>query len=167
MIKQKDIGHYIVYSDGNVYSKYFRKFMFQKPSNNKWYKQFPLKDTLKMVCVHRLVAESFIPNPNNLPEVNHKDGNKRNNHVDNLEWCTHKENMNHAWSGGLIKNVIMGSAHRDARFTPLQIGIVREALAHGYSGFSIARYFKVNRSSIYRIKNGEHWKSVPMQGVLA
>ena len=53
------------------------------------------------VCVHRLVAEAFLPNPNDLPEVNHKDGDKRNNCVPNLEWSTYLDNNNHAGDHGL------------------------------------------------------------------
>lgn len=49
----------------------------------------------KKILIHRLVGEAFIPNPNNLPEINHKNEDKKNNSVDNLEWCSRKYNMNY------------------------------------------------------------------------
>ena len=53
--------------------------------------------------IHILVAKAFLPNPDNLPEVDHLDGNKLNNHVDNLEWVTSKENVKRSWRMGLAK----------------------------------------------------------------
>ena len=52
--------------------------------------------------IHRMVAEAFIPNPNNYTDVNHKDGNKQNNSVENLEWTTHSQNIAHAINAGLL-----------------------------------------------------------------
>lgn len=62
------------------------------------------KDGRKTVRhIHRIVAETFLPNPKNLNEVNHIDGNKHNNAAKNLEWCTHAENMQHAADNYMIK----------------------------------------------------------------
>lgn len=66
-------------------AKGYRRVSFVMP-NSKQYKRY---------AVHRLVAEAFIPNPDNLPQINHKDEDRTNNHVDNLEWCTNKYNCNY------------------------------------------------------------------------
>jgi hypothetical protein len=90
---------YLITRDGQIYSLIKNKYL--KPSLVCGYKQVVIKDPNgKSVGekVHRLVAQTFIPNPENKRTVNHKDGNKLNNHVDNLEWMTHMENLEHAWT---------------------------------------------------------------------
>jgi hypothetical protein len=62
----------------------------------------------KLNLVHRLIAQAFIPNPKNYEQINHIDGNKENNNVNNLEWCSCKMNMCHAWKNGLYKGKRVG-----------------------------------------------------------
>ncbi len=94
---------YYVDIEGNVYST--TKSIFLKSKLIRDYLCYTLcKDkTQKNISVHRLIAIHYIPNPNNLPQVNHKNGNKLNNNIDNLEWCTASENANHAYNLGLRK----------------------------------------------------------------
>ena len=70
---------------------------------------------LRTFKVHRLVAMAFLENPNNLPQVNHKDGNKKNNRVDNLEWSDNSQNIQHAYNNGLIRH------HHGWRATKIRI----------------------------------------------
>lgn len=90
---KKDIDeNYSIYSDGNVFSK--RKNKFLKIFHNT--KKYPCVELYcKNFRVHRLVAQYFIPNPNNYTQVNHIDGNKNNNDVSNLEWCSNRMNVIH------------------------------------------------------------------------
>lgn len=81
-----------------------RKGIVLKPLNRKdGYLQYTLcQNGKRHSCkIHRLVAEHFVENPNEYKIVNHKDGNKRNNHFSNLEWCTSQQNNQHAWDTGL------------------------------------------------------------------
>lgn len=93
-----EIGRYIFYRDGRIYSKPFKRFM--KFSLNRGGYLGATIDK-RQNGVHRFIAEIFVPNPENKPYVNHKDGNKQNNHADNLEWTTPSENNCHALQTGL------------------------------------------------------------------
>lgn len=89
--------NYIIYENGKIFSK--KRGIFLKPSlDKKGYQIVVLTIEGKQVTkrVHRIVAEHFIPNPENKPQVNHIDKNKENNDVSNLEWVTASENMLHA-----------------------------------------------------------------------
>lgn len=94
-------GEYKISNKGRLkhYSKRFGWNVLKNTNKNGWYFNVTLrhgKSFARSVKIHRLVAEAFIPNPNNLKCVNHIDMNKQNNCVDNLEWCSHKENTKKA-----------------------------------------------------------------------
>lgn len=89
-------GLYSVTSNGEIYSHITDKFLKPNITRNGYATVQLFKNKIgKRVSIHRLVAKAFIPNPLNKPQVNHKDENKSNNCVSNIEWCTPKENMNY------------------------------------------------------------------------
>ena len=91
-------GHYQVSNFGRVKSIKFRKERILKPANNGCgylYVNLSKNGKYNIYLIHRLVALIFISNPNNLPEINHRDEDKTNNKVENLEWCDRKYNMNY------------------------------------------------------------------------
>ena len=109
--------------------------------------------------VHRLVAQAFIPNPENKPQVNHKDGNKQNNWVKNLEWCTAKENSDHAWKMGLVDN--SGEHQSHSKYTNKQIIQVCELLESREFDYSkIYEITGVTPSAISAIRSGAIWKTI-------
>ena len=92
------LDDYIITEDGQIINAHNGHILKPQP-NSKGYLRVSIGGKLQFV--HRLVAEKYIPNPDNKEQVNYKDGNKLNNSVSNLEWVTNKENRNHAVKEGL------------------------------------------------------------------
>lgn len=101
-VKIRGYPSYKITQDGKVYSEKSKKFLTNSLSTHGYYKISLCKnEKQKTFKVHRLVAEHFIDNPENRKCVNHKNGKKTDNRVQNLEWCTFSENTYHAYRTGL------------------------------------------------------------------
>lgn len=111
------------------------------------------------VLVHRLIALTFLDNPNNLPEINHKDGNKQNNAVSNLEYCTASKNQKHAYKMGLQKP-LKGEEHPSAKLTNKQAQEIRKIYKEKrISQQKIAGFFNVSLKTVSRVINGQRYTS--------
>ena len=111
------------------------------------------KGGCKCVKIHKLVAKAFIPNPENKPQVNHIDGNKLNNNVENLEWCTNQENVIHAYKTGLAK-ARKGADNPNSKLTKEDAKWIREHYKPNDEVFGarpLSRKFGVAHSQIVRI----------------
>lgn len=143
---------------GNIkfqgYGKNFNEYKIVQLWKNNVAKQFQ---------VHRLVAQAFIPNPYNLPQVNHKDGNKLNNCVDNLEWCDNSYNQKHAYTNGLQKPHgpgICGEQIGTSKLTWDIIHTIRELYRNNpdISRKELGSRYGVHPDTITRIIYNKCWK---------
>jgi len=144
------------------------KILKQRP-DEKGYMRIDIKDNSgkrKYYGIHRLVASVFIPNPDNKPQVNHIDGNKANNDVDNLEWVTNGENQKHAYRLGL--NYVTGRAGKPKRAVVQIDPITKQVIAEYESISSAAKAVNCKSSSLIgsccrneygrKTVNGYMWK---------
>lgn len=146
----------------NINKTYFQtKEKLLKPSNNnsKKYRRFCihyLNNTKCYESIHRLVAQAFIPNPENKPQVNHKDGNKENNVWTNLEWVTNQENNEHKFQILKIFPKIP-KKNRSRKLTEEQVKEIPNLLKT-MNQKEIAKYFNVGHTTIIEITRGRSWR---------
>jgi len=148
--RRLSVEDYEITKEGQVINKLTGKIV--KPQRNgKGYLRVAVGK--KLMFVHRMVAEKYIPNPENKPQVNHKDGNKENNRVENLEWVSNQQNRNHAVNKGLQ---IHGEKCPWAKLTEKQVEFIRKHTE--ISSKEMAKVFGVSDSNIRVLRRMESWK---------
>ena len=149
---------YKIYEDGTVISKKTGK-PFKQHLNGRGYPIIAITVSGKRItkAVHRLVAEAFIPKIKNKIEVDHRDGDKLNNHVSNLRWVTRGENIKHAYT--LNKRSATGENNARCKISENTVIEICELLESGYSAVEI-RDLGYCYSRVRSIKSRQNWKYI-------
>lgn len=114
----------------------------------------------RVARVHRLVAEAFLENPENKPQVNHKDSNTMNPHVENLEWCTASENQIHSYGQG-VRQILRGtSSGMNKHDIPTVIAVYKEAKAKTMSQEKIGKKYGIPQITVSNILTKKTWSHV-------
>lgn len=154
-VKIKGFEDYSISDKGEVFSHRRNKLMSIWSKSGEYPRVTLSKSGKeKTFTIHRLVAEAFIPNPYGKITVNHKDGNKNNNKVDNLEWNTYSENQKHAIKNGLaiVPHLGFGEQHPCSKLNNVDIEMIRVLLNHDFTQSQIAKRFGVHEVHISQIK---------------
>ncbi len=153
-------GLYSITSDGRVYSHLSKKFLKPLHNGTGYSVVYLFKEDTRRTClIHRLVAEAYIPNPENKPNINHKDSDRKNNKAYNLEWCTPAENTLHATLYGGKKD--QGSKSKMAKLTEDEvISIRKEYEETSPMKKTLALKYNVSPGLISQIVNRRIWRHI-------
>jgi hypothetical protein len=157
----KIIGHdrYEISKCGVIRNILTKKIKSQYIGSTGYYMvSFSYNNKSKPQRVHRLLASTFLKNIHNAKFINHIDGNKLNNDLNNLEWCTHSHNMKHAFETGLVNNT--GEKNGMSKLNLDKVTIIKKLLKDGISQQKIANIFNVSRSAILKIHLGKTWNHI-------
>lgn len=149
---------YYITDDGRVWSERTQKFLAPQYDKNGYVKvQMRSTDNCShRYSVHRLVLENFKPvDGMDKLQVNHKDGNKTNNNLSNLEWVTYKENIQHA-----IDNHLRATVNGSAKLTPTQVIEIYRRGNNGERNTVLAKEFGIHPDSVGKIKNKHSWTEI-------
>ncbi|MBQ3502364.1 MAG: HNH endonuclease [Clostridia bacterium] len=158
-------NHYEISSNGRL--KNLKTNRILKPSmvNTGYYTvriTLGSRNLKKHIIIHKAVAYTFLPNVYNYPEVNHKDGNKLNNNVENLEWCSSHYNQIHKYKNGLFdKNKIKGINNHESKLNNDQVKFIRTHYKYKdktYNAIALAKMMGVSKTTIYSIIKYSTWK---------
>ena len=162
----KDFSMYQISNKGQIRSWKGWEYQILKPAiGSAGYFQLMLFKDKKGFnkCIHRLVLDAFIGKCPKNHIANHKDGNKRNNFYNNLEWVTSSQNVQHAIDTGLFKPLwpkLRGERSSYAKLKDGEVWLIKKLLWHGFSQPKIAKMFKMSRGAIVHIKAGRSWSHI-------
>ena len=155
-------ANYEITSEGEVFGAYGKPISIRPNSDG--YASFTAgrKGNRTRERVHKYVAKLFIPNPNNLPEIDHLDGNRMNPSVDNLEWVTHEENIQRAHKKGSYKGRYVGQDNPKAKLNDNLVIQLREEYKAGASIKELCDKYHHPWNTIGNAVKGNTWKHLPM-----
>lgn len=159
--KLNNYSNYRIFPDGRIYSEFINKFITPTFDSGKYLQVTLVSDEgeRKTIKVHRLVASAFIPNLDECREINHKDFNKANNSVSNLEWCDRKYNVNY----NFLKKDYIEQIKKVTPLTVEQVKVIPELIDYGFSIKLISKLFNVGHVTIRNIVAGKTWKPLKLK----
>ena len=158
-------GEYLISNFGNIYDLINQKYISPHINKNNGYVYIHLRTTSPSIngslLLHRVMAENFVGEKHyGQDQVNHKNGIKTDNRVENLEWCNNSMNQLHAFANGLQKGAFM---HPNSKLTYEQVKYIKEShKPHtlGYGITTLAKKFNVCESSIKQILDGRSYRNI-------